>query len=248
MPVKEKWIILAASLLLLTGFATFYYFTNVLFISLPDVEGIYITKKSVGNRFVNDAKTVRTLVNSLKSSIYIKGKPDNGGSAGYFSLQVSGMDNSWIDIEILAPNKIVYNGYIYKAISDSAIDFSFLEDLFPDKNIAISISIKEGTLSPTGATLVYANDSEVKVIYGEGFSLEEKTDDVWASMDIIINNPAVHDIGHDLGGMQIEEIEINWVYAYGKLTPGEYRISTYFLIRSGNDVCDYLRSTEFIIE
>ena len=67
----------------------------------------------------------------------------------------------------------------------------------------VTLSIKEGTLTKTGATLILTNNSEKNFSYGEPYEIEVKKDDVWHKS---------------------VEIELDWEEGYGVLPSGTYRI------------------------
>jgi hypothetical protein len=85
----------------------------------------------------------------------------------------------------------------------------------------VTLSIKEGTLTRKGATLILKNDSNVDVEYGNPYEIEIKQDGSWHKIDIQLyfNSPA-----YGLKSNESKEIKINWGNDYGKLSAGEYRI------------------------
>ncbi len=85
----------------------------------------------------------------------------------------------------------------------------------------VSLSIKENTLTPTGATLILKNDGAVDIQYGNPYRIEIKIDNEWhkINVELYFTLPA-----YGLKSNESKEIEINWQNGYGKLTTGEYRI------------------------
>lgn len=85
----------------------------------------------------------------------------------------------------------------------------------------VSLSIKEGTLTNTGATLVLKNNSDITVSYGNPYSMEIKQNGQWHKIDVELNFtlPA-----YFLSSGESTEILLNWENAYGELAKGEYRI------------------------
>ena len=85
----------------------------------------------------------------------------------------------------------------------------------------ISLSLKEGTLTKKGATLVLKNDSDVDVQYGNPYEIEIKKDGEWHKINVELN----FDIpAFPLSSKESKEIELNWENGYGKLAKGTYRI------------------------
>lgn len=110
----------------------------------------------------------------------------------------------------------------------------------------VSIIIKEGTLTNTGATFILKNDSDIDVIYGNPYSIEVKKDDKWKKIDVELSFtlPA-----YTLKAKTSEEITINWEYGYGKLEKGEYRFIKGFSYEKVKDnYVDFSLKVEFNIE
>lgn len=90
-----------------------------------------------------------------------------------------------------------------------------------DQNVILSI--KEGTLTNKSVTLILKNDSKVNYSYGELYYIEQEKNGDWQKLETI------HDMVFNLPAYQLEsgksvEISINWLYGYGYLESGKYRI------------------------
>lgn len=85
----------------------------------------------------------------------------------------------------------------------------------------VSMSIKEGTLKNTGATLILTNNSDKEFQYGNPYKIEIKQNGEWYKINVEINFtlPAF-----SLKSKESKEIELNWENGYGKLASGTYRI------------------------
>ena len=85
----------------------------------------------------------------------------------------------------------------------------------------VSMSIKDGTLKNTGATLILTNNSDKEFQYGNPYKMEIKQNGEWHEINVEINFilPAF-----SLKSKESKEIELNWENGYGKLTSGTYRI------------------------
>ena len=88
-------------------------------------------------------------------------------------------------------------------------------------NNGISMSIKEGTLTDTGATIILTNNSDKDFQYGNPYEIEIKKDGEWHKINVELNFtlPAF-----DLKAGESKEIKLGWKEGYGKLASGTYRI------------------------
>ncbi len=110
----------------------------------------------------------------------------------------------------------------------------------------ISLSIKENTLSNTGATLILKNDSDAVIQYGNPYEIEIKKDGEWHKINVSLDFtlPAFW-----LKSKETKEIELNWENGYGKLAAGDYRIIKGINIEKENENYDnFYVSAEFTIE
>lgn len=110
----------------------------------------------------------------------------------------------------------------------------------------VSLSIKENTLSKTGATLILKNNSDVDVEYGNPYKIEIKKDGKWHKINVELNFtlPAF-----ELKSKETKELELNWKNGYGKLAPGDYRIIKSIDIQKEDGTFDtFYVSAEFTIE
>ncbi len=93
-----------------------------------------------------------------------------------------------------------------------------------------SMSIKEGTLTNSGFTLIITNLSNNEIILGEEYRIDKKENGKWRPVVPIIDNYGFIDIGYILKPNDDFETKINWKWLYGELETGEYR-----LIKEVND-------------
>ena len=100
------------------------------------------------------------------------------------------------------------------------IQFGYFEEKDP-----ISMSIKN--LTDSGLTLIITNHTNDNFLWGEGFTLEQKKNTRWISVPPI-NDYAVIAIGYTLSAYQKIERGKGWLYGYGRLPRGEYRITKTF--------------------
>ncbi len=85
----------------------------------------------------------------------------------------------------------------------------------------VSLSIKDGTLKNTGATLVLTNNSDKNYQYGNPYEIEIKQDGVWHKINVELNFTLP---SFDLKANETKEIDLKWKDGYGKLAKGTYRI------------------------
>lgn len=90
----------------------------------------------------------------------------------------------------------------------------------------VSIKIKEGTLTNTGATFIITDTTDKNYSYGEPYRIDKKENGKWKEApkvieDAFFNMPAYYpDENNEIVR------EINWEWIYGKLKPGTYRFVT----------------------
>ena len=92
-------------------------------------------------------------------------------------------------------------------------------EIVTDKKI--ELSIKDGTLTNTGATVVLSNKSNREYMYGLPYSIQIKQDGKWHIINAILN----FDLPlFSIASGETKEIDLNWESSYGKLEKGTYRI------------------------
>ena len=113
----------------------------------------------------------------------------------------------------------------------------------------VSMTIKEETVSTTGLTVVFENNSDNRGIYGEFFSLEEKINNKWYQVPVTIDGYyGFNEIGYNLISGENEEFKVDWEWLYGSLNTGEYRIVKDILdFRNTGDFDRYYLAAEFTI-
>ena len=85
----------------------------------------------------------------------------------------------------------------------------------------VTMSIKDGTLTNEGTTLILKNESEKLLHYDEEYRVEIKKDGEWHKIndELYFNAPL-----WEVEPNNSKEIELNWKSGYGKLPTGKYRI------------------------
>lgn len=104
----------------------------------------------------------------------------------------------------------------------------------------VSIKIKEGTLTNTGATIIITDTTDKNYSYGEPFRIDKKENGKWREVPRVIEDAFFNEPAYlpDENNQIIRKI--NWEWIYGKLQPGTYRFVT--------NASDKNISVEFVIE
>lgn len=93
-----------------------------------------------------------------------------------------------------------------------------------DLNEIVDMSIKEGTLTKTGATIIITDHNPNQIIYGTSFYIEKYVNNNWEKIALINDNYAFNYMAYFVDEKGILELEQNWEYMYGELDKGIYRI------------------------
>jgi hypothetical protein len=90
----------------------------------------------------------------------------------------------------------------------------------------VTMWIKEGTLNAEGCTVIVRDTYEEPCTFGEAFTLAYKVDGQWQDYPYARDPEEIvfHLLGYEVGPTQQMEIPVQWVWAYGELGPGEYRL------------------------
>lgn len=108
----------------------------------------------------------------------------------------------------------------------------------------ISMTIKDGTLTRTCATIIITDLSNKNNTYGIAYRIDKKENGKWESLKTI-DGKKWNEVNWNLKGYEIDEnnqleFEYNWEDLYGRLENGKYR-----LVKS---IDNQFFSVEFIIE
>lgn len=117
--------------------------------------------------------------------------------------------------------------------------------------IGLYFSLKN--ISSTGATLVFrqydADAPTGELEYGEDFVIEQRKDDKWEPVPVILDNDYGFDaVAYSITAGDTSERELSWEWLYGALAPGEYRIKKVVNdFRSSGDYSQYTICARFIL-
>ncbi|WP_100407833.1 immunoglobulin-like domain-containing protein [Bacillus solitudinis] len=114
----------------------------------------------------------------------------------------------------------------------------------------VTMIVKEGTVSSTGLTVIFENNSNKQCVYGEDFWLEKKIKGRWYQVPVALDgNYGFSSIGYDLASSDVKEWTADWDWLYGSLDTGEYRILKDILdFRKAGDYDKYHLTAEFTID
>lgn len=156
---------------------------------------------------------------------------DNGNKAiiGYYDGK-----ETWEDISFFETNKdiAILNNGLDKEESDEFIKLiktisikEINENEKSEDKEAITLSLKNNTLSNTGATFILKNNTDKEYGYGPEYIIETKSNDEWKEVDTITGTPLVwNTITYILKANEEKELNVDWSYGYGELESGEYRL------------------------
>ncbi|MBR6666327.1 MAG: hypothetical protein IKL22_11515 [Lachnospiraceae bacterium] len=91
--------------------------------------------------------------------------------------------------------------------------------------------------SATEGELEFVNCLDRDLQYGEWFDIQRRVNGEWYSLSYIIDGLAFHQVAYLLPKGETSVNNVNWVWMYGELVPGEYRIVT--------EVIDYRAPGDF---
>jgi len=110
----------------------------------------------------------------------------------------------------------------------------------------VSIVIKDGTLTKTGATIIITDTNKKHYEYGMPFRIDKKEDYGWRELKIT-GNGAFNLPAYIVDKNNKLELNQNWEHIYGELESGEYRLVKYVCVNDGCTKKKYF-SVEFNIE
>lgn len=116
------------------------------------------------------------------------------------------------------------NGGLEAAVRALLEPSSYPTELLIDPNNTDIMQVKNGTATPSGATITLKNVTDTECTFGESYTVQRKTDNGWIDVVPVIESYGFNDIGYMIPAMGSKEINIDWEWIYGKLPIGDYRI------------------------
>jgi Big-like domain-containing protein len=113
----------------------------------------------------------------------------------------------------------------------------------------VTMTVKKGTSSANGLTVVFQNKSDNMCMYGNSFVLEQKINEKWYQVPDVLNGDyAFNAIGYEVATGQDKEWEVDWKWLFDSLNTGEYRIvKDVSDFRKTGDYDTYFLTAEFSI-
>ncbi|MBQ6469868.1 MAG: hypothetical protein IJJ50_07450 [Lachnospiraceae bacterium] len=118
------------------------------------------------------------------------------------------------------------------------------------ENDEIGVIMEMHNILPTGATVrfrQYDKRETGELIYGTAFFLEKKNGESWEPVPMIIENAAFTEEGYIIPPEGQSEIETNWEWLYGTLSPGTYRIEKTVIDHRDNGNKNYTFYAQFLL-
>ncbi|MDD4699369.1 MAG: hypothetical protein PHV07_03810 [Oscillospiraceae bacterium] len=88
----------------------------------------------------------------------------------------------------------------------------------------VSMTIQEGSITPTGLTVIITDKNNPTYQYGEWYEIEKSENGAWVDIPAVVkgdygfNLIAYNTIGNKL------KLDVDWEWLYGTLDKGEYRM------------------------
>lgn len=94
-----------------------------------------------------------------------------------------------------------------------------------EESKTMSMTIKDGTLTNKGCTVIIRDTNEEKEIFGEEYRIDIYENNEWKQAEVILKeNYGWNLMGYLVGEDGTREMKINWEWLYGELKSGHYRI------------------------
>ena len=113
----------------------------------------------------------------------------------------------------------------------------------------VYMAVEEGSVSSLGLNIIFENKSNKQIIFGEDYTLEKKSSNIWYEVPALVDDSGLSELGYELSFLQTRKIEVDWKWLYGAQDPGEYRIIKDIMDFRGSGCYgrEYL-ATEFVVE
>lgn len=106
----------------------------------------------------------------------------------------------------------------------------------------VKMSIKEGTLTPSSATIIIIDNNEKPYVYSKWFRIDKKQNGKWNTLNDINDGYSFTAEGYSLDNTGKLETTVNWSNLYGTLDVGDYRIVKNVYDSNGKELycsCDF---------
>lgn len=117
----------------------------------------------------------------------------------------------------------------------------------PDNIEGVTMEVTYAT--SRGANLVFSNDTNMEIQYGDDYSLQAYVDGAWYNVGYIIDNAAFNAIAYPVPQNGTGSWGVRWIFFHGELPPGHYRIVKSVMdFRGTGDYTTYQLAAEFTVE
>lgn len=183
----------------------------------------------------------RTL-GGLKYCYYIKGHLNNAAVDSEMIVLSDYANVTFNDIH----DSLLSSQYPSETPKDATHFNYFSSDKWGIKLYADDVTSKGLTLK----IVQFGGNPSGSLEYGAEYTLETTVNDEWQSVETITGEPLVWNmLGYSVKMNDITEININWEYGYGELTPGYYRLKKEIMdFRAAGDYDTEIYEVYFTIE
>ncbi|WP_418579289.1 immunoglobulin-like domain-containing protein [Hungatella sp.] len=113
----------------------------------------------------------------------------------------------------------------------------------------VTMEVTGGSAGAGSVKLRLLNETDLNIIFGESYEIQNYQDGYWHSVPYIIDNWIFYDVAYQLKKDVPQEITIDWKTFHGYQEPGKYRIlKTVTDFRGTGDYTEYYMGAEFEIK
>ena len=208
------------------------------FFLLMFVIGVAIVGVFLLFRIFDKRETGRELDKTIYCNLYGE-QHSLGGSYYELTGEITGMGGDSYFMDILELNKYSDINQIFNIVNDYVKKNGGTCVVVDDNDFTelVDISIKEGTLSNKGLTLLIKAKEDNDFLLGEDFWLEKyhKNTNSFEIVDEDHDNPCTwNSIGYSLSTEKTLELNQNWGTCIGELESGTYRLVKYMSFEYDN--------------
>ena len=99
------------------------------------------------------------------------------------------------------------------------------EEINKEEISDVVMTIKEGTLTNTGVTIILKNNTDDEYVYGPDYYVEKYDDGSWKQASTLTGDPlSWNAIAYSLKANDSVELTLNFKLSYGELSEGKYRV------------------------
>lgn len=194
-------------------------------------------------------------------------KSENQVSATDYLYRMQLCDEAGKPLHTVTPKGryVEQDGVRYEALNNTtAVDLFMAVDALWEEHVAMGellpterqeLDVVDGLYmevtyaTPRGISLLFTNDSELNITYGDSYSLQTYRDGCWYEVGYIIENWAFTCIGYELPPGSSGGWGTRYAHFHGELTPGTYRIVKDVLdFRGTGDYTEYYIGAIFEIK